>query len=61
MPQLVKGGKYVFGWSKVNSEGKITIPQEAFDEYQFKSGTKAFLLPGSKRSGGFVLTTIHLL
>ncbi|MBD3189326.1 MAG: hypothetical protein GF308_01715 [Candidatus Heimdallarchaeota archaeon] len=61
MPQLVKGGKYVFGWSKVNNEGKIVIPPEAFEEYQLSSGTKAFLLPGSKSSGGFVLTTIQLL
>ncbi|MEJ2664841.1 MAG: hypothetical protein P8107_12525 [Spirochaetia bacterium] len=26
MPQLAKGGNYVFGWSLVNSAGRITIP-----------------------------------
>jgi hypothetical protein len=29
MPQLVKGGKYVHGWSKVSAKGKIVILDEA--------------------------------
>ena len=28
MPQLVKGGKHVFGWSKVGNNGVIKIPPE---------------------------------
>lgn len=56
MPQLVKGGKYVFGWSKVNDEGKIVIPSKAFIEYHFKAGEKIILLSGSRTSGGFGLT-----
>jgi len=52
MPQLVKGGKYVFGWSKVNDEGKIVIPSKAFIEYHFKAGEKIILLSGSKTWGG---------
>ena len=36
MPQLVKGGKYIFGWSKVGKEGKIKIPPEAYEEYNLK-------------------------
>ena len=59
MPQIVKGGKYVFGWSKVGEKGKITIPHEALQEYNL--GTHGILMPGSMRSGGFGLTTLELL
>jgi len=34
MPQLVKGGKYVFGWSIISEYGGILIPEEALHEYQ---------------------------
>ena len=61
MPQLVKGGKNTFGWSKVGNDGKITIPPDAFEEYKFIEGDKAFLFSGSKTSGGFGLTTSKLL
>jgi bifunctional DNA-binding transcriptional regulator/antitoxin component of YhaV-PrlF toxin-antitoxin module len=60
MPQLVKGGKYVYGRSKVSAKGKIVIPDEAKEEYNLTCD-KAVLLPGSKRSGGFGLTTKELL
>jgi hypothetical protein len=56
MPQLVKGGKYVFGWSKVEPEGRIAIPPEAFNEYGFRSGQRVILMAGSKTSGGFSVT-----
>jgi bifunctional DNA-binding transcriptional regulator/antitoxin component of YhaV-PrlF toxin-antitoxin module len=56
MPQLVKGGKHVFGWSKVGNEGKIVIPSEAFVEYRLMVGENVILMSGSKTSGGFGLT-----
>jgi len=55
MPQLVKGGKYVFSWSKVSDEGKIVTLSKAFIEYHLKAGDKIILLSGSKTSGGFGL------
>ncbi len=61
MPQLVKGGKYAFGWSKVGSNGKIVIPDEAIREYSLTINKNVILMPGSKRSGGFGLTTVGLL
>ena len=61
MPQLVKGGKYVFGWSEVDSNGRIVVPDEALEEYGFKDADKVIVMPGSKRSGGFALTTPSLL
>lgn len=55
MPQLVKGGKHVFGWSRVGNKGTIMIPSEAFAEYRLTSGENAFLISGSRTSGGFGL------
>ncbi len=40
MPQLVKGGKYVYGWSKVSTKGKIAIPDKAKEEYNL--ATRSF-------------------
>ncbi|MFX0210360.1 MAG: hypothetical protein ACFFDT_30555 [Candidatus Hodarchaeota archaeon] len=57
MPQLVKGGKYAYAWSKVQKNGRIKIPIEALKEYNFKSDTIVILIPGSKRSGGFSIST----
>ncbi len=57
MPQLVKGGKYVFGWSIINNELKVKIPDEAYDEYSFVRTDKIILLSGSKTSGGFSINT----
>ena len=57
MPQLVKGGKFVFGWSEVRRNGSITIPPKAIDEYGFDSDQNVILISGSGTSGGFGLTT----
>jgi hypothetical protein len=61
MPQLVKGGKYVFAWSRVSELGKVVVPPEAVEEYGLENTEKVVLMPGSKRSGGFGLTTVRLL
>jgi len=53
MPQLVKGGKYIFGWAVIQSDGRIRIPDEAYDEYHFCKTNAVILLSGSKTSGGF--------
>jgi len=55
MPQLVKGGKYTYGWSRVGKGGKITIPPEALYEYHLEEVKKLIVLPGSRTSGGFCL------
>jgi hypothetical protein len=57
MPQLAKGGKWVFGWSAVSGNGTIVIPPEAFNEYGFQDGENVILMNGSKTSGGFTVTT----
>ena len=59
MPQLVKGGKNVFAWSKVGITGKIKIPEEVISEYQLHAFDKVIVIGGSKTSGGFSIVKIE--
>jgi hypothetical protein len=52
MPQLVKGGKWVFGWTVMSSAGEVRIPPKTYAEYGFQTGETVVILPGSRRSGG---------
>jgi len=61
MPQLVKGGKNVFGWSIVSNNGDIKIPKEAIKEYQLQPSNKVIIISGSKTSGGFSIVKIEKL
>lgn len=61
MPLMNKGGKFIFGISIVNSDLSVRIPPQALQEYAIKSGRKVFLISGSKKSGGFVVTKKELL
>ena len=55
MPQLAKGGKWVFGWAEVDGRREIRIPPEAYLEYGFQSGEKVWFIAGSRSSGGFAV------
>jgi len=55
MPQLAKGGKWVFGWVVVAPGGEMCLPPEADAEYGFQPGEIVFFMKGSQRSGGFGL------
>jgi hypothetical protein len=61
VPQLVKGGKWVFGWVIVGPRGELAIPPEAWDEYRFQVGDEVTFISGSRRSGGFGLSHPRLL
>jgi len=61
MPQLAKGGKWVFAWVMVGPERELPVPAEAWSEYGFAVGEEALFLRGSRTSGGFGLTTPRLL
>ena len=62
MPQLVKGGKYIFGWTILNKDLSIRIPDETFYEYKFVNTDNIILMSGSKTSGGFsIITPISLI
>jgi hypothetical protein len=53
MPQLAKGGKWVFGWTIVGPDKNVPIPVAAFREYGFHQDAPVVFTLGSKRSGGF--------
>lgn len=55
MPQLAKGGKWVFGWVVVGMEREILIPPMAYSEYAFQANEPVVFTLSSKRSGGFCL------
>lgn len=61
MPQMSRGGKYVFGMSVIREDGAVRIPPQAADEYRIADEGKAYLFTGSKSTGGFCVTRRGLL
>lgn len=61
MPQLNKGGKFVFGFSVVRDDLTIHIPPQALSEYNATQDGKVIIFTGSKITGGFCVTTYSLL
>ena len=61
MPQMNKGGKFIFGKSIIRNEGIIQIPEQAIQEYNIASEEKVYLFTGSKSTGGFCVTRKGLL
>lgn len=61
MPQLNKGGKFIFGLSVVNEDLTIHIPPPALSEYNATRDGKIIIFTGSKITGGFCVTTYSLL
>ncbi len=61
MPQLVKQGKWVFGWVLINERNEILIPPEAYVEYGFIEEERVVITRGSKSSGGFGIAREELL
>lgn len=61
MPQLNKGGKFVFGLSRIQADGTLRFPPQAVAEYDVASERKVYLFTGSKSTGGFCVTRRGLL
>jgi hypothetical protein len=61
MPQLAKGGKWVFGWCMVGPTCEIQIPPEAYVEYGFQQGETVIITRGSRRSGGVGIGRVEKL
>lgn len=61
MPQLVKGGKWLFSWSAVSQNREIRIPPDAYHKYGFQPGETVLVFRGSRRSGGFSLGKLDKL
>ena len=61
MPQLNKGGKFVFGLSVIHEDGSVRIPPQAMREYRMDEENEVILFTGSKSTGGFCVTRRGLL
>ena len=56
-----KGGKYIFGWSVIRENGKITFPASAIEEYKLQKEQYIYIVSGSKQTGGFCVMSEPLL
>ena len=56
MPQMNKGGKFIFGASLIRPDGRVQFPTQAVDEYRIASEGRVYLFTGSKITGGFCVT-----
>jgi hypothetical protein len=61
MPQLGKGGKFVYGKSLIQVNFFIQLPPQAVREYDITAEGKVYLFTGSKSTGGFCVTRKGLL
>ena len=61
MPQMNKGGKFIFGESVIRPDGLVHLPPRAIEEYQIASEENVYLFTGSKVTGGFCVTRRGLL
>jgi hypothetical protein len=61
MPQLSKGGKFVYGKSLIREGLLIQLPPQAIREYDITIEGKVYLFTGSKSTGGFCVTRKGLL
>lgn len=61
MPQMNKGGKFIFGKSLIRDNLTIHLPSQALAEYNATSEGKVYLFTGSKVTGGFCVTRKGLL
>lgn len=61
MPQLNKGGKFIFGKSLIRDDLTIRLPAQAVEEYEITSEGRVYLFTGSKSTGGFCVTRKGLL
>lgn len=53
MPQLNKGGKYVFGLSAISNRREILFPAETLEQYPVQKEGRIIIFTGSKITGGF--------
>lgn len=61
MPQLNKGGKYVFGLSEIHEDLTIQFPEQGISEYNIALDSSVILITGSRSTGGFCVTNEKLL
>ena len=54
MPQLNKGGKFVFGFSVIQPDLSVKFPPQTLLEYDITKDGKIIIFTGSKVTGGFL-------
>ena len=61
MPQMSKGGKYIFGWALIRENGQVIFPAPAVEEYKLHQEQYIYIVSGSKQTGGFCVMSEPLL
>lgn len=61
MPQMNKGGKFIYGKSVIREDGELQFPEQAVHEYDIAAERRIYLFTGSKSTGGFCVTRKGLL
>lgn len=61
MPQMNKGGKFVFGKSNIQASAKFSFPSRLWRNTRSPPKARSISLPGSKVTGGFCVTRKGLL
>ena len=61
MPQMSKGGKYIFGWSEIREDGALIFLVPAVGEYKLHQEQYIYIVSGSKQTGGFCVMSEPLL
>lgn len=54
MPQMTKGGKFIFGWSRVKPDGTIIFPKWQWTNIKSLRREKFFCLPAASPPVAFV-------
>ena len=61
MPQMNKGGKFIFGKSLIRENLKVQFPLQAIQEYDICLEKRIYLFSGAKTTGGFCVTRKGIL
>lgn len=54
MPQMNKGGKFIFGKSLIKEDGILQFPEQAIQEYDIMSEGKIYLITGSMKQQSII-------
>ena len=61
MPQMNKGGKFIFGKSLIRDDLTVHLPPQTITEYNATAEGKVYLFTGSKIIVSFCVTRIEVL
>ena len=61
MPQMNRGGKFIFGVSVIGRDGLVQLPPQVVEEYSIAAEGRVYLFTGSRSTGGFCVTRRGLL